>query len=68
MAEAEKQARKEALRAQARFERAQGRLEDAGDARRKSFKQAADTGLSMAEIADAVGLHRTRVNQIINGK
>jgi len=68
MGDAKKQARAEARRAQAKFERAQGQLEDSTKARRESFKRAADAGLSMAEIADAVGLHRTRVNQIINGK
>lgn len=68
MGDARKQARSEARRAQAKFERVQGQLEDATKARRESFKRAADAGLSMAEIADAVGLHRTRVNQIINGR
>jgi len=68
MGDAKKQARSEARRAQAKFERTQGQLEDATEARRESFKRAADAGLSMAEIAEAVGLHRTRVNQIIKGK
>jgi hypothetical protein len=61
-------ARNEARRAQASFERAQTKLDDAAAARRESFKRAADAGLSMAEIGEAVGLHRTRVNQIIKGK
>lgn len=68
MADAKKQARSEARRAQARFERTQGQLVDATKARQESFKRAAAAGLSMAEIAEAVGLHRTRVNQIIRGK
>ena len=68
MADAKKQARSEARRAQAKFEQVQGRLDDATKARRESFKRAAAAGLSMAEIAEAVGLHRTRVNQIINGR
>ncbi len=68
MGDARKQARAEAQRAQARFVRKQDQLDDATRARRESFKRAADAGLSMAEIADAVGLHRTRVNQIIKGK
>ena len=68
MGDARKQARSEARRVQARFERTQRQLEDAAKARREGFKRAASAGLSMAEIADAVGLHRTRVNQIINGR
>jgi hypothetical protein len=64
----QKQARSEARRAQATFERAKARTDDAATARRESFKRAAYAGLSMAEIGEAVGLHRTRVNQIIKGK
>jgi hypothetical protein len=64
----QKKARSEARRAQANFERTQARIDDAAATRRKSFKRAADAGLSMAEIGEAVGLHRTRVNQIIKGK
>ena len=64
----QKKARSQARRAQATFERSQDKLDDATAARRESFKRAAEAGLSMAEIGDAVGLHRTRVNQIINGK
>jgi hypothetical protein len=69
MADAEqKKARTEARRAQAKFERTQSQLGAAAKARRESFQRAAAAGLSMAEIGDAVGLHRTRVNQIIKGK
>lgn len=68
MADAEKKARAEARRAQARFERTRGQLEAAANERRETFKRAAAAGLSMAEIGEAVGLHRTRVNQIIKGK
>jgi DNA-directed RNA polymerase specialized sigma24 family protein len=63
-----KQARKDARRAQERFERAQTQLEEAAKLRRESFERAAAAGLSMAEIGEAVGLHRTRVNQIIKGR
>ena len=68
MADAKKQARSEARRAQAMFERKTAQLDDAVKDRRESFRRAADAGLSMAEIAEAVGLHRSRVNQIIKGK
>lgn len=65
---AKKKARVDAKRAQAKFERTQSQLEGAAASRRESFRRAAAAGLSMAEIGDAVGLHRTRVNQIIKGK
>ena len=68
MGDAKKQARTEARRAQAKFERTQGQLDGAAKARRESFRRAADAGLSMAEIGETVGLHRSRVNQIIKGK
>lgn len=64
----QKKARSEARRAQTTFERSQSKLDAAAAARRESFKRAAEAGLSMAEIGEVVGLHRTRVNQIINGK
>lgn len=68
MGDAKKQARSEARRAQTRFERKTTQLDDAVKERRESFQRAADAGLSMAEIGEAVGLHRSRVNQIIKGK
>lgn len=61
-------ARAEARRAQAKFERAKGKLDQAGEERRKSFERAKVAGLSLAEIADAVGLHRSRVDQILRDK
>jgi len=68
MADAKKKARSEARKAQAKFERKTEQLDDAVKERRESFERAAEAGLSMAEIGEAVGLHRSRVNQIINGK
>jgi hypothetical protein len=68
MGDAKKQARAEARRAQTKFERRTAQLDDAVNERRESFQRAADAGLSMAEIGEAVGLHRSRVNQIIKGK
>lgn len=65
---AERKALKDARRAQTQFDRAEERLDAAAVARRQSFERAAAAGLSMAEIAEAVGLHRSRVNQIIHGK
>lgn len=65
---AQRKALQTARRAQARFDQAQERLDAAAVARREGFAQAAAAGLSMAEIGEAVGLHRSRVNQIIHGK
>lgn len=64
----QRKALNEARRAQAQFDRAQERVSASATARRESFERAAASGLSMAEIAEAVGLDRTRVNQIIHGK
>jgi DNA-directed RNA polymerase specialized sigma24 family protein len=63
-----RKALKDAGRAQAQFEKSQMRLDELGAARRERFRQAAAAGASMAEIAETVGLHRSRVNQIIHGK
>jgi hypothetical protein len=68
MADAKKKARTDARRAQANFERKTAQLDKAVTERRESFQRAADAGLSMAEIGEAVGLHRSRVNNILKGK
>lgn len=65
---AQQQALREAKKAQAKFERAKAQLDAASKARRESFRQAKDAGLSLAEIGDAVGLHRSRVDQILRGR
>lgn len=66
--EARQKARANVQRAQAKVERAQGQLEKAREARRESFKQARKAGLSLAEIGKAANLHRSRVDQILQGK
>lgn len=63
-----RKALKKAGRAQTQFEKSRQRLDDHIAARRESFREAAAAGASMAEIAEAVGLNRSRVNQIIHGK
>jgi DNA-directed RNA polymerase specialized sigma24 family protein len=40
----------------------------AREARRRAFTQAQKNGLSLREIAEDVGLHRSRVAQIIKGE
>jgi hypothetical protein len=54
-----------AKRAQLEYER---NVKAAREARRKTFAQAQKTGSSLAEIGEAVGLHRSRVGEILRGK
>lgn len=61
---------KDALRASVRTaqERYEAEAEAARQARRDAFAQAQEDGLSLSEIAFEVGLHRSRIGQIIEGK
>jgi DNA-directed RNA polymerase specialized sigma24 family protein len=58
----------EAQRAQTEFERAKAQSEKASKKRRQSFARAKAAGLSLAEIGEAVSLHRSRVDQILRGQ
>jgi DNA-directed RNA polymerase specialized sigma24 family protein len=60
-----KSARRVVKAAQKQFER---ESDAAQKARRKAFAQAQREGLSLREIGEEVGLHRSRVAQIIKGK
>lgn len=60
-----KAARKAAEAAQKKFERESTASQKA---RQKAFAKAQKEGLSLREIGEAVGLHHTRVSQIIRGK
>jgi hypothetical protein len=63
-----KQKARAALRkAQAEFERAEAQRENLSSARRKSFERAKKAGLTLREIGDEVGLHHTRVGEILKG-
>jgi F0F1-type ATP synthase membrane subunit b/b' len=62
---AQEKARKEVRRAQADYER---KVEQARDARRKTFERAQKAGMSLREIAKEVDLHWTRVGQILKEK
>lgn len=59
--------RADVKRAQAKFERSQSQHEAIRQGRRESFERARSAGLSLAEIAEAAGLHRSRVDQILRG-
>jgi len=61
-----KQKTRDDLRAaQAAFERAESQREKAGSARRKSFEKAQRAGMTLREIGEIVGLHHTRVGEIL---
>jgi hypothetical protein len=55
----------DAQRAQLAYERD---IDAAREARRKSFERAQKAGLSLRDIGDAVGLHRSRVGEILRGE
>ncbi len=59
------EARKAVRAAQKQYERDSAATQKA---RRKAFAQAQKEGLSLREIGDEVGLHRSRVAQIIKGE
>jgi hypothetical protein len=66
MADASNQKARRAVRAaQARFERDQ---DAAQKGRREAFAEAQKSGLTLREIGEEVGLHHTRVGQIIRGE
>jgi uncharacterized membrane protein len=61
---------KDALRSSVRAaqERYDEESEAARQARRDAFAKAQESGLTQREIGEAVGLHHTRVGQIIRGE
>lgn len=62
---AKEKARKELRRTQAKFER---KVEEAHAERLESFRRAQKAGLSLREIASEVGLHWTRVGELLRGE
>ena len=66
--QARQKARTEVRRAQAKFERAQGKADEARQGRRESFERARKAGLTLREIGDAAGLHWTRVGNVLGKK
>ena len=67
MGDAKQKVHTDLRKSQADFERADAQREKAGAARRRSFKQAQEAGLTLREIGEIVGLHHTRIGQIIRG-
>ena len=62
--DAKAKARRAVRRAQADFERTQTAAQKA---RRHAFIDAQKAGLSLREIGDEIGMHRSRIHQIIRG-
>lgn len=62
---AEQKARRAVRAAQTKFEREQAATQKA---RRKAFADAREAGLTLRDIGEEVGLHHTRVLQIIRGE
>jgi hypothetical protein len=65
---AEQKVHTDLRKSQADFERADAQRERVGAVRRKSFRRAQEAGLTLREIGEIVGLHHTRVGQIIRGE
>jgi hypothetical protein len=63
--DAKRKARAELLKAQAKYERSEIEREKAADARRESFQRARKAGMTLREIGEVVGMHHTRVGEII---
>ena len=66
--DAKAKARNAARRAQADFEQTSEKLEQRREARKTAFEKAREAGLSTRDIAEATGLHFTRVARILQSK
>lgn len=64
-ADPKQKAREDLRRARANYERS---AEAAKEARREALEEARAAGLSLREMADEVGLHYSRISEILNGK
>ena len=68
MADPKQKALQGARRAQARFEKTQKQLDRDGQSRKESFEKAKEAGATLREIGEAVGLHWTRIREIVSGR
>jgi hypothetical protein len=66
--DSKQRALQDARRAQTTFEKTQEQLDQHGQARRESFKRAKEAGATLREIGEAVGLHWTRIREIVSGR
>jgi uncharacterized protein (UPF0335 family) len=66
--EAKRKARAELRSAQAAFERAEAQRARISTARRETFERAQAAGLTLREIGEVVGLHHTRVGEILRSE
>lgn len=66
--DAKQKALQDAHRSQTRFEKTQKQLDQDGQTRRASFKQAQEAGATLREIGEATGLHWTRIREIVSGR
>lgn len=66
--DAKQKALQDAHRSQTRFEKTQKQLDQDGQIRRASFKQAQEAGATLREIGEATGLHWTRIREIVSGR
>ena len=64
-ADPKQKAREDLRRARANYERS---AEAAKEARREALEEAQVAGLSLREMADEVGLHYSRISEILNDK
>lgn len=65
MADRKEKAREDLRRAQSSFDH---KVKEAHEERLASLRQAQKAGLSLREIAEEVGLHWTRVGELLRGK
>lgn len=65
--DSKQKARADLRKSQAEFERTEAQREKASTLRRKSFERAQKAGMTLREIGEVVGLHHTRVGQILRG-
>lgn len=66
--DSKQRALQDARRAQTTFEKTQEQLDQHGQARRESFKRAKEAGATLREIGEAVGLHWTRIREVVSGR
>lgn len=67
-ADLKRKALADAQRAQAKYEKTQAQIDKDARTRRESFTRAKEAGATLREIGEAVGLHWTRIREIVSGR